>query len=136
MTYALDLTHYHFVKQRGDITIYGTWVGEDVADSEPCLALVPTHSRGRVTPCCVALSSAWKYDEPSYMLSMAMHFNRALGFADSMSSVHRVATAIHDHLQDLIEMPPRPVRSERAAADAVITEESGRRHEATLYEQE
>ena len=110
--HVLDLSRHHFRRELGDIVLYGTWIGESLDESEPCLVLVPNRrfmGHDRTKPCCVALSAAYRYDNPSYMLSRARQFNADMGFSDSMSHVHKVASIIYDHLQDLIEMPPRPV---------------------------
>ena len=44
--------------------------------------------------------------------------------------MYKAAIANCDHLQDLIELPPRPVEEVRVGAEASITEESGRKHYA------
>lgn len=137
--HILDLTKYAFVRRLGDITVYGTWVGPSVDESEPCLVLVPTHrinNRGSYIPAVIALSAAYKYDDPHYLLQAAIQYNRDLGFEDSASHVHKVASVIYDHLQDLIELPPRPVENVRVGAEAIITEESGRKHYAEILDYE
>src|SRR5690606_10985945 len=65
--HILDLTKYAFVRRLGDITVYGTWVGPSVDESEPCLVLVPTHRINGCRPIVVALSAAYKYDDPRYL---------------------------------------------------------------------
>lgn len=134
MSYALDLTKHIFKRELGDLTLYGTWIGVSLEDSEPALVIVPTHY-GPVVPCCVTLSSAWRYNEPRYLLQAAMQFNQAMGREDSMTNVHRVASVIHDHLQDLIEMPPRPVEQRIAVAEATLTHESGRKYTTEIIEE-
>jgi hypothetical protein len=135
--HVLDLTRTHFTRQLGDVTVIGSWIGESLDESEPCLVLLPTyqrHSYERVKPCCIALSSAYLYDDPRYLLARSMEFNKALGFTDDMSHVHKVADVIYDHLQDLIEMPPRPVTQAYEAADAIITDANGRRKSAVIMD--
>lgn len=136
--HVLDLTRYHFRRQSGDITLYGSWLRDEEGGWEPALVLVPTHQKvsyERTRPCCIALSSAYRYDEPSYLLQRAMEFNRALGFTDTLSNVHRLASLIYDNLQELIELPPRPVREIYVGADAVMTDQdSGRTVEAEILE--
>lgn len=137
--HVLDLTRHNFRRQLGDITLFGAWIGETLDESEPCLVLVPTArhvSYERTKPCCVALSSAYLYDEPRYLLARAMEFNKAMGFTDSMSHVYKVAEIIHGHLQDLIEMPPKPVERAIEAADAVVIDPSGRRSSAVIMNYE
>ena len=37
--FDLDLTQSHFVKTRGDLTLYASWYGERL---RPCLVVLPT----------------------------------------------------------------------------------------------
>lgn len=133
---VLDLTIRHFTRELGDLTVIGTWLGPTPDDSEPCIVLMPTFRQAlqsaiggaqiRAKPCCIALSSAYLYDEPSYLLRRAMEFGQAMGFTDSMSTTHKIADAIHGSLYDLIVMPPRPVLGVVTGADATITDGWGR----------
>lgn len=131
--HILDLEQNHFVKQRGDITVYGTWVGENLSESEPCLVLVPTYRMG-TKPCCVALSSAYKYDDPIYLANASRRFNEALGFEDSSTRVVKVASAIVEHLGDLIAMPPKPKSESKYVAEATLTDDSGRSRSFEIIE--
>lgn len=135
--HVLDLTRYHFRRDLGDVTLYGTWVGETMDESEPCLVLVPASRRvsyEHTKPCCVALSSAYLYDDPRYLLARSMEFNKAMGFTDDMLHVYKLAEIIHGHLQDLIEMPPKPVERAYEAADAIVTDSSGRTSSAVIMD--
>lgn len=129
---VLDLTKYAFRRQLGDIILYGTWIGESVDDSEPCLVLISGYRNTK--PCCIALSAAYRYDDPNYLLYKSIQFNKDLGFTDNMSNVHRVASVIHDHLQDLIELPPRPVLNTKVGAEAVVTDSRGRKSYAEILD--
>lgn len=144
--YVLDLTKKSFERRLGDITVIGTWVGDDI-ETEPCLVLIPTHRRvepgKRNKPVVIGLSAAYKYyhgddyrDGPSYLLDRAIEFNRALGFDDTATNVHRIASAIYDSLGDLISMPPKPVEKATVGAIATITESSGRKHYAEILDYE
>jgi hypothetical protein len=136
---VLDLTNRHFTRVLGDITLIGTWYGEDIDESEPVLCLVPTFRvlfdgvALRSKPCCVSLSAAYLYDDPRYLLARAMEFAQLLGFEDSMQRTHKIAEAIHGSLLDLIAMPPRPVLGSFAGADATVTDESGRQTTVALH---
>ena len=128
MGHVLDLSNSHFTDNAGDMVVIGTWLGESVEDSEPCLVIMPRYRSGvheHIKPAVIALSSAYKYDDPKYLLSAAMHFNQAMDRGDSMQNVHRLADAIYDHIGDLVSMPPRPVREKRIGADAFLTNEDG-----------
>lgn len=127
--HVLDLTNYHFCRRLGDLTVYGTWLGDAIDDSEPCIVIVPTFRLGvgRSKPAVVALSSAYKYDSPVYLLHMAHDFADGLGFGAGPHNTRKVAEVIHSHLRDLIDMPPRPVIKTEHVAEAILTHESGRK---------
>lgn len=108
----IDLTRYHFKRDLGDITLFGTWIfNEDQEDTEPCLVLLPRYRLNGVVPCCIALSAAYKYDSPAYCVRAARLFARDMGFADSMSTTNKIAEIIHSHLLDLITMPVDPTQT-------------------------
>lgn len=141
---ALDLSVYAFRRELGDITIYGTWLHPLEDDGEPCIALVPTFRRlidvrgdnatVYAKPCVIALSAAYKYDDPRYLLVAARGAAETMGFEDSMSRTHKIAEAIHGSLLDLIKMPPRPIISSQAVADLTIRDSEGRTHHTEIIE--
>jgi hypothetical protein len=109
---AIDLTRYHFVRELGDIRLYGTWLyHEEDDDDEPCLVLVPAYRTHGVVPCVVALSAAFKYDDPRHLAEMSAQFARALGFGDDRWAAMKIGSIIHDHLLDLITMPENPTEA-------------------------
>lgn len=110
---AIDLTRHSFMRPVGDLVVFGTWIwSEEQEDSEPALVIVPRYRRDGFKPVCVALSAAWKYNpehgEPGYAARAAGWFVKQLGMEECMSSAHSVIDIIHDHLGDLISMPPNP----------------------------
>lgn len=126
-TPALDLTRHHFLRPSGDLVCVGTWVyNADQEDYEPALVIVPRYRKDGFKPCCVALSAAWKYNEPAYLAHAAAFFLTQLGMADGMSNAHKVASLIHEHLGDLIKMPPNPTQT-IVVADASVTIEGVKR---------
>lgn len=109
---AIDLTRYHFVRELGDIRLYGTWLyHEEDDDDEPCLVLVPAYRSHGVVPCVVALSAAFKYTDPRHLAKISLEFARALGFESVMAAAHKIGGIIHDHLLDLITMPENPTQA-------------------------
>lgn len=140
----LDLNLRAFTRQLGEITVIGTWVGPSPDESEPCIVLMPTYRQAlvltatgvqqRAKPCCVALSAAYLYDDPRYLLRRSMEFSRAMGFEDNMSRTHKIAEILHDSLDDLCRMPERPVLGKVATADMTITDESGRARTLEIIE--
>lgn len=141
---ALDLTHRHFTRELGDLTVIGTWLNSEDGESEPCIVLMPRYRQTlaitaggvqqRAKPCCIALSSAYLYDSPQYLLRRAMEYSKAMGFEDSMSRTHKIAEIIYESLDDLCKMPERPSLGSYVAADATITDESGRKRSVEIVE--
>lgn len=138
---VLNLDNRAFTHVLGDITVIGTWYGADINECEPVLCLVPTYRinmfdgvKMRSVPCCVGLSAAYLYDNPSYLLAQSIKFNRLLGFTDDTSHVNKIAEAIHGRLQDLIEIPPRPVIGSYVGAEATLTDQdTGRKTTHELH---
>lgn len=118
---VINLARNHFIRPAGDLVLVATWIfNPDQEDYEPCLVVVPRYRRGGFNPCCVALSAAWRYNEPKYLAMASKTFLLALGMDDCMSNAHKVAEIIHSHLGDLVKMPPNPTRS-IVVADASVT---------------
>jgi len=115
---AIDLTRHAFVRELGEIRLYGTWLytpSDDNADEDqPALVLVPAFRRIGVVPCVVPLEHAYLYTNPRYLAKMSLEFAKTLGFdSNLMGSAHKIGGIIHDHLLDLIKMPENP-------SDAVV----------------
>lgn len=134
---VLDLTKRHFTRELGDLTVIGTWIGAEHEEAEPCIVLIPARrkciaigpngAQVHARPCCVALSAAYLYDDPRYLLRRAMEFSQAMGFEDTMTRTHKIAEILHESLDDLCKMPEKPVFGSRVAADATLTHANGRR---------
>ena len=114
---AIDLTRYAWVRELGDLRLYGTWhtwFDEEEREymDEPALVLVPAYRTHGFVPCCVALSAAFKYDNPRYLAHASLTFARDLGFEGNlMAAAHRIGSIIHGHLLDLIKMPENPTEA-------------------------
>lgn len=110
---AIDLTRHHFKRDLGDITLFGTWLWrEEDNRSEPVLVLVPRYRMGGIKPCVVTMADAAEYNHDGRVLAhAARRFSYMLGFEDSMSNTRKVMFLIHDHLLDLIKIPPDPRQS-------------------------
>lgn len=119
MRHALDLTRYAFKRDLGDLTLFGTWLyNDDQEDTEPAIVIIPRYrSLNGAKPICIALSSAFKYNDPRYLAHAAAGFARILGFEDSLTTTHKLASVIHDHMLDLIKMPLEPT-------EAIVTGEA------------
>lgn len=131
MNHAIDLTRHHFMRELGDMCLFGSWVmNDDQEDTEPCLVIVPRYRPpSSVKPCVIALSSAYLYDDPKYLVRSAKYIAEALGFEDSMTRTHKIADMIHSHLPDLISMPVDP---SEATVGAYVTLKHGDGTEKTV----
>lgn len=110
---AIDLTRHAFVRELGDLRLYGTWLWDNEEEhDEPALVLVPAHRRFGFKPCVIPLSAAYRYTDPRHLAAISIEFARSLGFDSSlMSSANRIGGIIHDHLLDLIKMPENPTEA-------------------------
>lgn len=105
---AIDLTRHAFKRELGDLAIYGTWLmNEDQEDTEPCLVIIPRYRTYGFKPAVIALSAAFRYNDPRHTATAAAIFARNLGF-DDMASANKIANLIFDHLGDLVTMPNDP----------------------------
>ena len=142
---ALDLTQSHFIKERGDLTLYGSWYGEQ---RRPCLAVLPTNREG--IPLVIELKDAWKWNpddkdvpglliipgresQPESSARLIGAFLYANGYDSNSITAMRVLSLIHDHLGDLLAMPPKPTTLQ-VVADAFRTDENGKVHHQEIRE--
>jgi len=132
---AIDLSRHHFMRELGDLVLFGTWVhNEDMEDTEPALVVMPRYRPpSTVIPCVVALSAAHLYNDPKYCVRAAKGMAKALGFEDSMNTTHRIADILHSHLPDLISMPVDPSVAV-VVADGVIEGSDGQKKSVELLE--
>ena len=130
---AIDLTRTHFKRELGDLAIYGTWLwNDDQETEEPCLVVTSRYKIKGFRPFVVALSAAYKYNEPGYLAAVARELAITLG-SDSIVTAHKIATLIADHLHDLLTMPPNPTQAV-VVADARIVDAAGRSITAEIME--
>lgn len=136
---ALDLTNFAWRRHvRGGYSFYGTWFrGED--GWEPCLAIVPSFqviSHTRTTPCVVLLRDAYRWAEPSpYVAEQCGIFLAAMGLSFDGRRAAGLAMAVHDHLGDLLAMPPHPPELKEAVAEIVgVDNATGREFYATVHD--
>lgn len=134
----IDLKRYGFKHQHGDITVFGTWAGDN---RRPCLVLVPSYrmiSADRITPCVVPLVNAWKWDRrkglPEDCALTSAAFAEALGLTPNIMTCIRITTIIHDHLDDLLKMPPEKPENQAVVAEFIRTDTDGRQHHAEILE--
>ncbi len=130
MTYGvvLDLTQTHFEKTRGDLTLYGSWYGDQ---RRPCLAVLPAKLKEASIPLVIVLDDAWKWnpDDPDAQPENSARQIGAFLYANGFDSANtftaqRVVGLVHDHLGDLLRIPPKPTSSV-VVADAFRTDQDG-----------
>lgn len=113
MSHAIDLTRHHFMRELGDMVLFGTWImNDDMESTEPALVLLPRYRPpSSVKPCVIGLSAAYRYADVKYLVPAAKYIAQCLGFEDSMTRTHKIADAIHSSLDDLLRMPPDPTET-------------------------
>lgn len=125
--YALDLTQTHFVKDRGDYTLYGSWVGNS---ARPCLAILPKNLREGHLPLVITVDDAWKWNpddqdaRPEMNAKMIDAFLAVNNFERGPFKAMAVIGLVHDHLGDLLAIPPKKLNLE-VVADALRTDADG-----------
>lgn len=135
--HAIDLTRSHFRRDIGDMSVYGTWLhNEDQEDTEPCLVVIPRFRTMGFKPVVIALSAAFRYNDPRYLARAAGVFATSLGYADDLSTARKIATLVHDHLLDLLNMPVDPQSAVVVGEASVDIGGRKRTVEVLDYEQE
>lgn len=134
---AIDLSRYAFKRELGDLILFGTWLmNDEQEDTEPCLVIVPRHRVRNFKPAVIALSAAFRYNDPIHTARAAATFAHNLGFEDMMSA-DKIANMILDHLGDLVTMPPDPtVAHVVGEAHIDMGDGSKRKIEVLDYEQD
>lgn len=92
------------VQRVGDVMRSYQWV-----NGEPAMVLFPVVARTvQAGAYVICLSAAFKYDDVHYLVRQAAIAAKVMGMDDTSFTIHRIGTAIHDGLHDLIIMPPEP----------------------------
>lgn len=134
--YALDLTRYQWKRDVHDLTVYGTWLyNDDQEDTEPALVILPRYRSNGSAPIAIALSAAFRYNDPRYLARSAGYFAKKLGFDDNLATAHRIAELILDSLDDLLKMPVDPAEAVQVG-EAVVNLGNGRRTTVGLMDYE
>lgn len=125
MRYDLDLTKPHFEKRRGDLMLYGAWHGKRL---RPCLVVLPAYRTGRMVPLVIEVDDAWQWQpddidaDPRRSAQLIGTFLLANGMdASNTFTAMKVASLIHDHLGDLLRIPPKSTE-DVVVADAFQTD--------------
>lgn len=113
MSDTLDLTRRAWIRVKGDITIIGSWLYE-AEDSRyrPCMVLMRTgdERNAHLIPCIITVDKAWIWEErvgdAREAARTTVQFIEALRVDHSLKSIRRLLGLIHDHLGDLLTIPP------------------------------
>lgn len=126
---VLDLTQTHFIKERGDLTMYGAWHGDN---ARPCIALLPSRLKSTSLPLVIVVDDAYKWNpddesaNPQMNAILVNAFLHANGFEDANHYTRmRVISFVHDYLGDLMRIPPKPMNLQ-VVADAYQTDADGK----------
>lgn len=123
---VLDLSNREWVKNHGDLTFIGTWI-EIEGSHKACMVIIRTNEeRHEATmPCVITADKAWVWSEdignPRQAAHIAVGYLDALRMERSPRNMIRIASLIHDHLGDLLSIPPYTTRETYVAAELTIT---------------
>jgi hypothetical protein len=137
---AIDLTRRFFQRVTRGYVITGTW-RLDQSPPEPCLVVTLPYraiSFERTTPCVVPLRSAhiWagtSRKDHEHVAEMCGEFLAALGERFSGPAAIQLALAVHDHIPDLLMIPPYSGERE-VVGEVTRTGPDGKVHEDTIME--
>ena len=125
MRHDLDLTQPAFQKRRGDLMLYGAWHGKTL---RPCLVVFPAFRIEKPVPLVIEVDCAWKWNpddidvDPRENARLIGAFMRSNGMDYSNPfTAMKVAGLIHDHLGDLLAIPPKR-GDDVVVADAIHTD--------------
>lgn len=97
------------VRRHGDIVVAFHWVNR-----EPAMVLFPARpSTLGASAFVVMMSAAFKYAHPNgyptaYLVQQAVKAANVMGLYPDRFTVHRIADAILEGIEDLLDMPPEP----------------------------
>lgn len=133
----LDLRYQHYRKQHGPITVILTWnwAVEPGEVPDAMLVLAPTRwdtdNEEPPTLCCVQRNDAWRWSRThnndrhmighwafgrppaseNWQKANAIYYALCLGLeAHESRTINRIRGLIEDYLDDLVSMPPAPIR--------------------------
>ena len=123
---VLDLSNRVWEQNHGDLTFIGTWI-EIEGSHKSCIAIIRTNEeRHEATmPCVVTADKAHIWSEevgdPRQAAWIATGYLDALRMERTPRNMIRIASLIHDHLGDLLSIPPYMPRETYVAAELTIT---------------
>lgn len=116
----------------GDVIRSFHWVND-----EPAMVLYPARARSvQAGAYVICLSSAFKYDDMQYLIQQSAIAARVMGMDSTRYTIHRIGSAIHDGLLDLIKMPPEPQWVKDASLGEVYAEMQVKQDGKVIIERE
>lgn len=138
---ALDLNERHWTRTFGEVTVIGSWVGNQ---AEPCLVLVNSldlavqgePGAARLRPFVIRLSEAFEHDveDPFWReaaLFLAEKAATDMRLEPTLARKHAIAGIIHGLLGDLMKIPPR---SDTVIGDVEVRFGNGRTMSGVIAE--
>jgi len=115
----LNLRHWQFTK--GELTAIGTWIVIDPMEPpKPCMVImrVDEENSPNSRPCVVTQDYAYQWAEetgaPAVAARTAYSYADVLRVGTDKRGVFMVLKLIHEHLGDLLLIPPAPKQAEQA----------------------
>lgn len=142
MKATIDIDRYHFRRVLGDLTVIGTWIHID-DQWRQCLAIIRTGEElhEATTPCLITVDQAWLWSEapgigdPRRAARIAREMLISLRMDENnINNAIRIASLIHDHLGDLLTIPPySPVEPAPVIAEVTMRDtDTGKVREVEL----
>lgn len=134
MQHDLDLSLYHWKKDRMGVTAIGTWIRLE-GTFRPCMVLIRAGSEKEdgTVPCVITVDRAYLWEPEtagdfSRTIALAVTYCEALRLSLDKTTVVRLMDFINDYLSDLLSIPPFPVSQIEApvVAEIVLTDTNGR----------
>lgn len=125
------------VKRKGDIAIAFHWINR-----EPTMVLFPVRPNTLgATACCIPLESAFKYARSDgfptpYCIEQAAKYALLMGMYSDRFTIHRIADAILESIEDLLDMPPEPRALQEKRRGRVVGEMTLKSDGKTIGEKE
>lgn len=103
------------VRHSGDIGVAFHWVTAGELQDEPSMVLFPLRKRLGSAAYVLPLNRAYQFAEShggpgKELLSSALTAAKVMAMDETKSTVYRIATVILDNIEDLVKMPPAPMK--------------------------
>lgn len=122
MNQRSEVTHDRFTQRSGEfLRVYG-WQRNEDGNDEPVMVIYrtayPTH-----VPFGVPLRTAYRFVDSKHLMTCAFRALDHFGMLTTRDSAIKLATVIQDGIEDLLDMPPKPITADARSdePDAIIT---------------